>query len=153
MACANIVSLGHINKIIVLAATAIAFISIGGCAKKPPAPGEAAAASTERVSLRLDPTTPAGVVALPKELMAHPRSVYSANTDKYSYFIGDQLLAEYNPESLVLVLTGAGAAEGMVCKYSPDGALFTGPQEPTGQQADVGQCNALITQLYQHMQR
>lgn len=96
---------------------------------------------------------PAGVVALDKELAAHRRSVYSSHTGKYEYFIGGELLAEYDPNSRILVITGRGPADGAVCKYTAEGALFVDPQNPAGKSAEVSECNALITQLYQHMQR
>lgn len=150
---ASPVSSAHINKKIILAAAAVAFSFLGACAKKAPVPGAVVAPPAEQASQRIDPTTPAGVAALPKELMAHPRSIYSAASGKYSYYIGGRLLAQYDSDTQVLVLTGEGAAEGEVCKYSPGGTLFTGPQEPPAKQANAAQCNALVLELYQHMHR
>src|SRR3569833_2750719 len=81
------------------------------------------------------------------------RAVYSSHTAKYEYFIGGELLAEYDPDSRVLVITGHGPAEGVVCKYTAEGALFVDPLNPAGINADVSVCNVLVSQLYLHMQR
>lgn len=135
-----------------LTATVCLFLSLSACAKKGPAP-DAAGNTVSRASAGTDPTTPAGVTALAKELPAHPRSVYSSRSGKYEYFIGGELLAAYDAESRILVITGHGPAEGTVCKYSFAGALFVEPQNPAGNTADASGCNGLVTQLHRHMRR
>lgn len=138
-------------KGIALTATVVLFLALAACAKKAPGPD----AEGDKTAARAggDATTPAGVVTLVKQLPAHPRSVYSSRTGKYEYFIGGELLAEYDAESRILVITGHGAAEGTVCKYSSAGALFVDAQNPSGNTADASGCNALITQLNRHLQR
>src|SRR3569833_687619 len=134
MACANhVTSAKTIIKGVTLTATVLAFLSVAASAKKTPTPGAAAgSAAAQQAGANIDPTTPAGVVTLTKELAGHRRSVYSSHTAKYEYFIGGELLAEYDPDSRVLVITGHGPAEGVVCKYTAEGALFGGPRGPAG---------------------
>lgn len=138
-------------KGVTLTATVLLFLALAACAKKAPGPDAAAGNTIARAGA--DATTPIGVVALTKQLPAHPRSVYSSRTGKYEYFIGGELLAEYDAESRILVITGQGPAEGTVCKYSSAGALFVDAQNPSGNTADASGCNTLITQLNRHMQR
>src|SRR3569832_58245 len=150
MACANhVTSAKTIIKGVTLTATVLAFLSVAACAKKTPTPGAAAgSAAAQQAGANIDPTTPVGGGTLTKELAGHRRSVYSSHTAKYEYFIGGELLAEYDPDSRVLVITGHGPAEGVVCKYTAEGALFVDPQNPAGKNAEVSGCNVLVTQLY-----
>src|SRR3569832_501098 len=154
MARANhVTSAKTIIKGVTLTATDHAFLSVAACAFKTSTPGAAAGSAAAQAGANIDPTTPAGVVALTKELAGHRRSVYSSHTAKYEYFIGGELLAEYDPASRVLVITGHGPAEGVVCKFTAECALFVDPQNPAGKNAEVSGCNVLVTQLYRHMQR
>src|SRR3569832_2903309 len=128
MARANhVTSAKTIIKGVTLTATVLAYPSVAACAKMTPTPGAAAGSAAAQAGANIDPTTPAGVIALTKELAGHRRAVYSSHTANYEYFIGGELLAEYDPDSRVLVITGLGPAEGVVCIYTAEGALFVDP--------------------------
>src|SRR3569832_529414 len=155
MACANhVTSAKTIIKGVTLTATVLAFLSVAACAKKTPTPGAAAgSAAAQQAGANIDPTTPVGVVTLTKELAGHRRSVYFFLSVFFVFFFGGVLFVVFVPDSRVLVITGHGPAEGGVCKYTAEGALFVDPQNPAGKNAEVSVCNVLVTQLYRHMQR
>lgn len=131
------------NKTVVAAALLVS-LALAACAGKSPPPEAAAPGAAQ------DAAAPAAVVGLTHELVRHPRAVYSSNSGKYSYFVGGRLIANYDPESHVLVVTGQDPAEGLVCKYAPDGALFV---EAEDREAAAAACRALIAELHQHMAR
>lgn len=137
---ARLVSPASNNKTVAAAALLVS-LALAACAGKSP-PREAAAPGA--------PQGGAAVVGLAHELVRHPRAVYSSNSGKYSYFVGGRLIANYDPESHVLVVTGQGQAEGLVCKYAPDGALFV---EAEDREAAAAACRALIAELHHHMAR
>src|SRR3569832_580688 len=126
MACANhVTSAKTIIKGVTLTATVLAFLSVAACAKKTPTPGAAAgSAAAQQAGANIAPSSPVGVVTLTKELAGHRRSVYSSHTAKYEYFIGGELLAEYDPDSRELVFLVFGFVVGVVCFFFVVGVLF-----------------------------
>ena len=79
---------------------AIIATAITGCAHKPVAPPETASQTTAVPALNT--TSPAGIVALDKRLTAHHRTLFSVTKDKYSYFVGGVLLAEFEGATRIL---------------------------------------------------
>lgn len=138
----------NLNSALILA---MALALLAGCAaKKPPA---AADTESNTTHLTQDPTTPAGIVALSQHLKANQRVVYSSATGKYGYFVGGELNAEYDPLSRLLNVTSLAGNEAIVCKYSPDGALFVDPQGAADAATQVSRCNNLVLRLRQHLNR
>lgn len=140
----------NLNSALILA---MALALLAGCAAKPPAPAAAADTESNTTHLTQDPTTPAGIVALSQQLKASRRVVYSSATGKYGYFVGGELNAEYDPLSRLLDVTSLAGNEAIVCKYSPDGALFVDPQGAADAATQVSRCNNLVLRLQQHLNR
>ncbi len=138
----------NLNSALILA---MALALLAGCAaKKPPAAADTKGNTTH---LAQDPTTPAGIVALSQQLKASQRVVYSSATGKYGYFVGGELNAEYDPLSRLLDVTSLAGNEAIVCKYSPDGALFVDPQGAADAATQVSRCNNLVLRLQRHLNR
>ena len=131
----------------------LALALLAGCAAKPPAPAAAANTENNAAHPAQNPTTPAGILALSEQMKASRRVVYSSAAGKYGYFVGGELNAEYDPLSRLLDVTSLAGNESIVCKYSPDGALFVDPQGAADAATQVKQCNSLVLRLQQHLNR
>ena len=50
-------------------------------------------------------------------------------------------------------MTSLAGNEAIVCKYSPDGALFVDPQGTADAATQISRCNNLVLRLQQHLNR
>ena len=129
---------------------AFALALSAGCANKAPTAETGGDAQTGPAQ---GPANPAGILALSERLKASRLATYASSTGKYTYFIGGALSAEYDTQTKVLSVNSLAAGEPVVCKYAPDGALFTDPKGPVDAATHTSRCNDLIAQLHQHLNR
>jgi hypothetical protein len=112
------------RTIAVVASLLAAAAFVAGCAHRPAAPSQAGAAISS-----LDSTAPEGFVALSKRLVANRHSLFSVTQNKYSYFAGEVLLAEYEVATEILRIRSLPPDKSaIVCEYSPQGILYIDPK-------------------------
>jgi hypothetical protein len=94
--------------------------TLAGCGHAPVAPTTPAAAAAAPAV-----TSPDGILALSKRLTANRRALYSLTSNRYSYYVGGVLLAEYEAGTHILRLSSLRPDQSkLVCEYTPQGDLF-----------------------------
>ncbi len=132
---------------------ALLALVMAGCAHKAPAPPSAATRADAASVPAANPTTPDGIVALGKRLATYRRAIYSVTQDKYSYFAGSELSAEYDVSSGVVKMASLEAGKtNLICEYTPQGVLFVDPAR-SDKEAFVAGCDQLALRLNEHLSR
>lgn len=136
---------------IAVIASLLAAVAIAGCAHKPPASPSASPQANAAAS-SLNPTAPDGIVALGKRFTTDRRAIYSAILDRYTYFAGGVLSAEYGASTEILKIASLepGKAD-LVCTYSPQGVLYVDPKTRPDNEAFTASCNRLALLLNDHL--
>ena len=116
---------------------------ISGCATKPADTQTASPQPVIEVQDQSQPTTPretvvahgqpegepdtgpvpGSVASVVKKMEKSPFSLYWRERNAYTFFIGNELNAEYDLDENQLVIEGIGADQGLVCTYDQSGEL------------------------------
>ena len=101
-----------------------------------------------------NPGSPEGIVALDKRLTAHRRALYSLTQNKYTYFAGESLIAEYEVATEILRISSLAPGQAdMNCVYSPQGVLFIDPKAHPDTKAYSSECEQLASTLNDDLSR
>lgn len=94
------------------------------------------------------PSGAAGIVSLSKRLMANHRSLFSLVKNRYSYYVGGLLLAEYGADTGILRISSLRPNQvDLVCEYKPQGELFIDATTHPDKQAFTADCDRLVQAL------
>lgn len=123
--------------------TALAFsltaATLAGCGHAPVAPTAAAAPAV---------TSPDGILALSKRLTSNRRALYSLAGNRYSYYVGGVLLAEYEAGTRILRLSSLRPdPPKLICEYTPQGDLFVDSAAHPDKGAYTAGCDRLAQTL------
>ena len=85
-----------------------------------------------------------------KKMEKSPFSLYWREKNAYTFFIGDELNAEYNLDESRLVIEDISSSEGLVCTFDESGEL----RKVEGQDADAAKdaCAKLMFTLDNEME-
>lgn len=91
---------------------------------------------------------PDGILALDKQLMADHRSLFSLTKNRYSYYIGGVLMADYGVDTGVLRVRSLRPNHGdLACEYGPRGELFIDAAAHPDAQSYGADCTRLVQSL------
>ena len=143
---------------------------IAGCATKPADTQTASPQPVIEVPDQSQPTTPretvvahgqpeaepdagpvpGSVASVVKKMEKNPFSLYWREKNSYTFFIGNELNAEYDLDENQLVIEDIGANQGLVCTYDESGEL----RKVEGQDADAAKdaCDKLMFTLDNEME-
>jgi hypothetical protein len=126
--------------------TALAFsltaATLTGCSHAPVAPTAPAAAAAPAV------TSPDGILALSKRLTANRRTLYSLGGNRYSYYVGGVLMAEYEAGTHILRLSSLRPGQShLACEYTPQGGLFVDSTAHPDKDTYTADCGRLAQSL------
>lgn len=137
--------------------TLVVGLMIAGCAHKPVKPGtaESATGAAAAPAPAISPGNPEDIVALGKRLTRNRLTLYSVAKGRYTFYVGDVLIATYESATKILRISSRSAEDTVkqVCEYSPQGVLFVDPKDQAHKSDFEDGCNQLVTRLNDYLSR
>ena len=120
----------------------LAAATLAGCSHAPVAPATSQAAAAPAAN------SPNGILALNKRLVANHRSLFSLVKNRYTYYVGGLLLAQYGVDTGILHIASLQSGQAQLdCEYTPQGELFMASATPAAQKAHIADCERLAQSL------